>query len=105
MPKAGDTRLISMSTLLKTYWDEGRIDLLKLDIEGGGTGASRSNLNGLQRVDANHRGISSGLVDYPGLVAKLQKHGFRYIREFRFSGIIWIALFANHPLTSKLTLV
>jgi len=24
-----------MNTLLKTYWDEGRIDLLKLDIEGG----------------------------------------------------------------------
>src|SRR3984893_7600762 len=32
--ESGATRLISMSTLLETYWDEGRIDLLKLDIQG-----------------------------------------------------------------------
>ena len=77
--ESGDTRLISMSTLLKTYWDEGRIDLLKLDIEGGEQELLGSNLEWLQRVDAIIAEFHPDCVDYPGLVAKLQQHGFRYI--------------------------
>jgi len=84
-----------MSTLLKTYWDEGRIDLLKLDIEGGEQELLRFQLEWLQRVDAIIAEFHPDCVDYPGLVAKLQQHGFRYIPRIRFSGIIWIALFAN----------
>jgi FkbM family methyltransferase len=76
---SGATRLISMSTLLKTYWDEGRINLLKLDIEGGEQDLLGSNLEWLQRVDAIIAEFHPDCVDYPGLVAKLQQQGFRYI--------------------------
>jgi FkbM family methyltransferase len=76
---SGATRLISMRTLLDTYWDGGRIDLLKIDIEGGEQELLGSNFEWLQRVDAIIAEFHPDCVDYPGLVAKLQERGFRYI--------------------------
>ena len=76
---SGATRLMSMNTLLANYWNDGRIDLLKLDIEGGEQELLSSNLEWLQRVDAIIAEFHPDCVDYPGLVAKLQQQGFRYI--------------------------
>jgi len=76
---SGATRLISMKTLLANYWNGGKIDLLKLDIEGGEQELLGSNLEWLQQVDAIIAEFHPDCVDYPGLVAKLQQQGFRYI--------------------------
>jgi FkbM family methyltransferase len=99
---SGATRLISMSTLLDTYWDEGRIDLVKLDIEGGEQELLSSNLEWLQRVDAIIAEFHPDCVDYPALVAKLQQHGFRYIPAnsvFRNN----MDSFIREPSTERLT--
>jgi FkbM family methyltransferase len=77
--KSGSTPLISMNTLMKRYCNGKRIDLLKLDIEGGEQELLGSNLEWLEWVDAIIAEFHTGCVDYPGLVMKLQKQGFRYI--------------------------
>jgi FkbM family methyltransferase len=76
---AGTTPMISMNTLLKTHCSGERVDLLKLDIEGGEQELLGSNLEWLQNVDAIIAEFHPGLVDYPGLISTLQRQGFRYI--------------------------
>lgn len=77
--ESGSTSLISMNTLMERYCNGKRIDLLKLDIEGGEQELLSSNLEWLERVDAIIAEFHPGCVDYPGLVKKLQERGFRYI--------------------------
>lgn len=77
--ESGSTPMISMNTLMERYCNGRKIDLLKLDIEGGEEELLGSNLEWLERVDAIIAEFHPGCVDYPGLVMKLQERGFRYI--------------------------
>lgn len=71
---------VSMQTVLDLLPAGSRVDLLKLDIEGGEEELLTSgDLAWLERVDAIIAEFHPGMVDYQGLIQVLVSHGFDYI--------------------------
>lgn len=73
-------RQVDMETVLELLPQGGRVDLLKLDIEGGEQALlTGPDLTWLERVDAVIAEFHPELVDYPGLVELLIGRGFDYV--------------------------
>jgi FkbM family methyltransferase len=80
-------RMVSMSTLLTLLPDDQRIDLLKVDIEGGEQELFTGDLQWLERVDAIVAEFHPEIVDYPRLIGILEGAGFRYLKPGRDPGV------------------
>jgi FkbM family methyltransferase len=79
-------RQIAMGTVLALLPAGGRIDLLKLDIEGGEQALlTQGDLTWLDKVDAIIAEFHPEVVDYPRLIAVLVNRGF----EYRAAGSAW----------------
>ncbi len=74
-----EVSLVSMETLLKRLPDDMMVDVLKLDIEGGEQDLLTENLGWLGRVRSLIVEFHPDRVDYPGLIAQVERAGFRYI--------------------------
>jgi FkbM family methyltransferase len=71
---------VSMDTVLGLLPEGRRVDLLKLDIEGGEQELlTGGDLGWLDRVDAIIAEFHPLVVDYPGLVGRLVAHGFDHV--------------------------
>ena len=77
-------RLITMTSILSTL-PGGRIDLLKMDIEGGEEALLTGQTDWLSSVGAIIAEFHPDRVDYPGLVESLVASGFRYTA----AGSVW----------------
>lgn len=75
----GTTPMVSMKSVLARYAQGKRIDLLKMDIEGAEEELLSANLEWLQSVDAIITELHPGVIDASGVIATLQRQGFRYI--------------------------
>ena len=68
--------------LVVQRWPDGTgVDLVKLDIEGGGRLLLTGDLKWLDRVRTLIAEFHPAVVDYPGLIAQLQEAGFRYVAK------------------------
>jgi FkbM family methyltransferase len=74
-----DVRVISMTSLLESLAPGSRVDLLKLDIEGGEQALLEGDSDWLEQVRSMIVEFHPKLVDYVGLVHTLEREGFRYI--------------------------
>lgn len=72
-------KMISMPTLLSDLPDLQKIDLVKMDIEGGEQQLLSDNLSWLSRVRAIIAEFHPEIIDYPGLTKVLEKQNFHYI--------------------------
>lgn len=73
-------RQVRMETVFEHLPNGRRVDLLKLDIEGGEEALlTGGDLTWLERVDAIIAEFHPEVVDYPGLVQVLVDHGFDYV--------------------------
>jgi FkbM family methyltransferase len=71
--------VLSMNTVLRSIPEGTMIDLVKLDIEGGEQELlADADLSWLSRVRSLIVEFHPALVDYPGLIARLQNAGFSY---------------------------
>jgi FkbM family methyltransferase len=76
--KGREVDLVSIPTLIdKSDYEE--IDLLKIDIEGGEGLLFDEETTWLSQVKSIIIEVHPARVDYPGLVAKIERAGFRYI--------------------------
>ena len=73
--------MVSMTSLLERHLRRSRVDLVKMDIEGGEQALLDGDLAWMDRVQALIVEFHPSLVDYPGLVRKIEHAGFRYIRS------------------------
>ena len=73
--------IVSMASLFEHYLGSSRVDLVKMDIEGGEQALLEGDLAWLERVHALIVEFHPSLVDYPGLVRKIERAGFRYFRS------------------------
>ena len=71
-------RVVSMNSVL-ALTPQHRIDLLKIDIEGGEQELLSGELSWLSAVDSIIAEFHPDRVDYDGLIGVLREHGFRYI--------------------------
>ena len=71
--------VLSMPTLFARLPEDHRIDLLKVDIEGGEGELFSGDLGWLDRVDAMIVEFHPTLVDHERLIALIAAQGFRYI--------------------------
>ncbi len=71
--------VVSMKTLLKRLPEGAEIDVLKIDIEGGEQGLLDGDLSWLSSVRSIIIEFHPTVVDYPGLVKRIQDHGFVYL--------------------------
>ena len=76
-----EVRMLSMNALLDELPEScNEIDLLKIDIEGGEQELlSSGDLAWLRKVRSVIIEFHPDVVDYPGLVHKVQEQGFRYL--------------------------
>jgi len=72
-------RMLSMDSVLDLLPNGVSADLVKMDIEGGEQELLCGDLSWLTRVRGMIAEFHPLVVDYPALVATLQKNGFRYI--------------------------
>jgi FkbM family methyltransferase len=72
--------LLSMATVLARLPEGATVDLVKLDIEGGEQELLDGDVAWLDRVRSLIVEFHPLLVDYPGLVARIERAGFRYYR-------------------------
>jgi FkbM family methyltransferase len=80
-------RQVSMDTVLARLPGDAKIDIVKMDIEGGEGPLFESNLTWLGRVKSIVAETHREVIDHPALVRTLENNGFRYvpahsIREF-----------------------
>ena len=76
--KGTPVRMVSMDSVLKKLPENMTVDLLKMDIEGGEETLLSRNLGWLSRVRSIIAEFHPTLVDYEGLVRKIEGQGFRY---------------------------
>lgn len=85
-PSGRAVRQVSMATLLAELPPDRRVDLLKLDIEGGEQDLLMADdVEWLTRVDAIIAEFHPEVVDIPRLITQLQRHGFEYFP----AGTLW----------------
>lgn len=71
-------RVASPATLLEALPDGQRVDLVKLDIEGGEQALYEGDLSWLSRVDALVAELHPPRVDVAMIVARMKEQGFEY---------------------------
>ena len=71
--------MVSMSTLLRRIPEGTNIDLMKMDIEGGEQELLTGDVAWLVRVRSIIAEFHPEVVDYPGLIKRLERAGFRYL--------------------------
>jgi FkbM family methyltransferase len=76
-PSGTEVPMISMASVLGRL-PERAVDLVKMDIEGGEQELLDGELDWLGKVKAIIAEFHPLAVDYPGLTARLEQHGFRY---------------------------
>lgn len=74
-----EVRVISMATVFASLPEGARVDLLKMDIEGGEGALLDGDLVWLDRVDAVVAEFHPGLIDYERAVGAVQGAGFRFV--------------------------
>jgi len=79
-PSGQPVDMVSIPTLLEHLPPGARAELVKLDIEGGEEALIMGPLEWLERVDAIVVEFHLAVVDPLPLVARVEAHGFRFIR-------------------------
>jgi len=74
-----EVSMVSMSTLLRRIPEGTNIDLMKMDIEGGEQELLTGDVAWLVRVRSIIAEFHPEVVDYPGLIKRLERAGFRYL--------------------------
>jgi FkbM family methyltransferase len=72
--------MVSMESVLQRLGEDERLDVLKMDIEGAEQALLSGEARWLEHVGCIVAEFHPTLVDYPGLIRRLQREGFQYLK-------------------------